>query len=195
MTSEASVTSIFIGVQTWGWVYVIGFVICNIMILIRIAYSNIHAGLSNVGFKGRRYERMTYNSSLRGLSDLHGTILTEAESQKVSHDEGFCQLFTNFFESSFSYSGHVPMWQAAAMNALLFLILRKRIAKMFTGAGVPHAFALGSLLWSTVGWRWWSVCSCCLFVEHYATMVNFKQKEEAGLIDELVGRKSPERIW
>jgi hypothetical protein len=55
-------------------------------------------------------------------------------------------------ESLFRYSGTVPFFEALGINALLFFVLQKKLFTMLTPAGFLHSMALGTMLWSTLGW-------------------------------------------
>jgi hypothetical protein len=58
----------------------------------------------------------------------------------------------DLIESVFRYSGTVPFAEALGINALLFFVLQKKLFTMLTPPGFLHCMALGTMLWSTLGW-------------------------------------------
>ncbi|MGK3755801.1 MAG: hypothetical protein ACI8RD_008111 [Bacillariaceae sp.] len=69
----------------------------------------------------------------------------------------------------FSYQGNVPLSQAFALNAFLFTILRTKLLKMLTREGFLHSLFLGTVLWTTLGWRGWTTCVVYLFLGSVST--------------------------
>lgn len=97
--------------------------------------------------------------------------------------------------SLFAYGGNVPLWQSCALNAVLFGALRSKLSKMLTAEGFAHAFALGTLLWTTLGWRGWTLCTVYLFLGQVVTKVKFQEKEKAGIAEARGGRRGAENVW
>jgi len=97
--------------------------------------------------------------------------------------------------SLFAYSGNVPLWQAFLLNAVLFGSLRSKLNKMLTAEGFANAFVLGTMLWSTLGWRGWTLCVAYLFLGQAVTKVKFQEKEKAGIAEGRGGRRGPENVW
>jgi uncharacterized membrane protein len=81
------------------------------------------------------------------------------------------------------------------INAALFALLRDRLLTMLTPVGFAHAMALGTGLWSTLGWRGWSTCVAYLFLGQAVTKVRFQDKESRGLAEKRGGRRGPENVW
>lgn len=102
---------------------------------------------------------------------------------------------TELGQSLFSYYGNVPLWQAAGLNAILFALLSKKLFKSLTPEGFAHSFALGTLLWTTLGWRGWSLCVLYLIAGNLVTKVRFAEKEKRGLAEKRGGRRGPENVW
>jgi hypothetical protein len=102
---------------------------------------------------------------------------------------------TELGESLFSYTGNVPYWQAFGLNAILFALLSKKLLKSLTPEGFAHSFALGTLLWTTLGWRGWSLCVLYLVAGNLVTKVRFAEKEKRGLAEKRGGRRGPENVW
>ena len=97
--------------------------------------------------------------------------------------------------SLFAYGSNVPLWQSCALNAVLFGTLRSKLNKMLTAEGFAHAFALGTLLWTTLGWRGWTLCVMYLFLGQAVTKIKFSEKEKAGIAEARGGRRGPENVW
>ena len=97
--------------------------------------------------------------------------------------------------SLFAYGGRVPVWQSGVFNAVLFGSLRGKLGKMLTKKGLFHAFALGTGLWSTLGWRGWTLCVSYLFLGQAVTKVKFAEKEKRGIAEGRGGRRGPENVW
>ena len=98
-------------------------------------------------------------------------------------------------KSLFRYSGTVPIPQALALNAFLFVGLRTKLLKMLTSTGYFHAFYLAVSLWASLGWRGWTTCVLYLFLGSAVTKVKFQEKEKAGIAEGRGGRRGPENVW
>jgi uncharacterized protein (TIGR00297 family) len=97
--------------------------------------------------------------------------------------------------SIFSYQGNVPFVQALGVNAFLFTLLNSKLRTMLTPTGFAHSFALGTLLWTTLGWRGWTFCVVYLFLGQLVTKVKYAEKEKRGLAEGRGGRRGPENVW
>mmetsp|Transcript_10988 Transcript_10988/g.32539 ORF Transcript_10988/g.32539 Transcript_10988/m.32539 type:complete len:354 (-) Transcript_10988:246-1307(-) len=97
--------------------------------------------------------------------------------------------------SLFAYEGSVPLYQAFGLNAVLFGLLSSKLKKMLTPEGFAHSVALGTLLWTTLGWRGWSLCVLYLFLGQAVTKVKFEEKQKAGIAEGRGGRRGPENVW
>jgi uncharacterized protein (TIGR00297 family) len=98
-------------------------------------------------------------------------------------------------QSTFRFSGQVPLWQALSINTLFFALSRNKLQSALTISGILHAFALGTCLWATTGWRGWSVCVLYLILGSVVTKVKFAEKEQQGLAEGRGGRRGPENVW
>jgi len=98
-------------------------------------------------------------------------------------------------KSLFRYGGQVPLWQAFALNAFLFGVLRTKLLKMLTPTGLFHALALGTGVWATLGWRGWTTCVLYLFLGSAVTKVKFQEKEKLGIAEGRGGQRGPENVW
>jgi len=97
--------------------------------------------------------------------------------------------------SVFADTGTVPLVQAFGINAILFSLLASKLATMLTPAGFAHSFALGTMLWATLGWKGWLYCVSYLFLGQLVTKVRFAEKEKAGIAEKRGGRRGPENVW
>lgn len=97
--------------------------------------------------------------------------------------------------SLFNYNGSIPLSQAFGLNFVLFALFRKKLLKMLTNEGFVHAFALGTSLWTTLGWRGWTLCVTYLFLGSAVTKVKFAEKEKRGIAESRGGRRGPENVW
>ncbi|KAG7360530.1 TIGR00297 family protein [Nitzschia inconspicua] len=97
--------------------------------------------------------------------------------------------------SLFRYDGNVPLLLAFGWNAVLFLALRSKLLKVLTPPGYFHAFALGTLLWNTLGWRGWTLCVLYLALGSLVTKVKFQEKQNMGIAEGRDGRRGPENVW
>lgn len=104
-------------------------------------------------------------------------------------------VVANLIQSLFSYNGHVPFVQALGVNVLGFSVLRGKLLSALTPEGFFHAMALGTMLWTTLGWRGWSYCVVYLILGQVVTKVGFADKEKRGIAESRGGRRGPENIW
>ena len=90
----------------------------------------------------------------------------------------------------------VPLYLAFAWNSLLFFTLRKKLlSSMLTPEGLVHSLALGTMLWSTLGWKGWSLCVLYLFLGSLVTKVKISEKQKLGIAEGRGGRRGPENVW
>ena len=97
--------------------------------------------------------------------------------------------------SVFRSSGPVPLLQAFAINAILFNIVRSKLLSALTPSGYVHAMILGTMLWTTLGWRGWLYCVLYLILGQAVTKVGFADKEKRGIAESRGGRRGPENVW
>lgn len=111
------------------------------------------------------------------------------------------KLFENSFlsvplvQTTFRLTGQVPFEYAFVMNIALFTLCRRKLLNALTPSGFFHAIALGTLLWTTLGWRGWSVCVMYLVLGQTVTKVRFADKQKRGLAESREGRRGPENVW
>ena len=68
----------------------------------------------------------------------------------------------------FEFSGNVPFVSSLVLNTILFFSLRPKLMTMLTPEGFAHSLALGTMLWTTLGWRGWTgvllYIMCCVWI-------------------------------
>ena len=101
----------------------------------------------------------------------------------------------NTIQSLFTSTVPIPLGPSLLLNASLFLLLNSKLKKMLTPEGFVHSFALGSMLWHTLGWKGWTTCVLYLFLGQAVTKVKFQEKEQMGIAEGRGGRRGPENVW
>ena len=91
--------------------------------------------------------------------------------------------------------GPVPFPSSLAFNAILFYSLRPKLMTMLTPAGFLHSLALGTMLWTALGYRGWTICVLYLLLGQAVTKVGFEEKERLGIAEGRGGRRGPENVW
>ena len=66
---------------------------------------------------------------------------------------------------------------------------------MLTPSGLAHAWALGVMLWGSLGWRGWSTCVVYLIGGSAVTKVKKAKKEALGIAEGRGGTRGPENVW
>jgi len=98
-------------------------------------------------------------------------------------------------KSLLAYNGNVPLQQAFALNAFLFTLLNKKLFTVLTPSGFAHALFLGTMLWTTLGWRGWTTVVVYFFLGVAVTKVKFQEKLQRGIAEKRGGRRGPENVW
>lgn len=98
-------------------------------------------------------------------------------------------------QSLFQYYGPIPFAPALGINVVLFTALRRKLLSALTPAGFLHSMALGTGLWTTLGWRGWTYCVLYLVLGQLVTKVKFQDKQDRGLAEGRGGRRGPENVW
>jgi uncharacterized protein (TIGR00297 family) len=118
------------------------------------------------------------------------------KSSVVMHRSMFTkETIDGLVQTLFRYDGNVPFLQALGINALGFSLLSPKLLSALTPEGFAHSMALGTLLWTTLGWRGWTVCVLYLILGQLVTKVRFAEKEKRGLAESRGGRRGPENVW
>ena len=114
---------------------------------------------------------------------LHPSVSSTSSRSSSSSSSSTTQLCATLdvmghvTQSLFAWQGPVPLVLAAAVNAVGFATLSAKLATMLTPAGLAHAFALGTGLWATLGWRGWTYCVLYFFWGQAVTKLRFQEKE------------------
>jgi uncharacterized membrane protein len=66
---------------------------------------------------------------------------------------------------------------------------------MLTPTGFAHSLALGTMLWTALGYRGWTVCVLYLFLGQLVTKIGFDTKQTLGIAEGRGGRRGPENVW
>lgn len=126
---------------------------------------------------------------------LSWTILPTGRQSCTIYKSSVEGLAQTLGESLFRYNGQVPFLEALGINVFLFALFRPKLLSALTPPGFAHALALGTLLWSTLGWRGWSYCVLYLVLGQLVTKVKFQEKKDRGLAEGRDGRRGPENVW
>lgn len=98
-------------------------------------------------------------------------------------------------ESLFLHSPPIGLLQSFGLNAVLFAFLQSKLLKVLTIEGFFHSLALGTMLWSTLGWQGWTTCVLYLFLGSAVTKVKYEKKASLGIAEGRGGRRGPENVW
>lgn len=88
-----------------------------------------------------------------------------------------------------------PWLVAIALNTALAAIAWVVPKKLLTPMGLLHAWALGVLVWGTLGWTGYGVVMAYFLVGSAVTRVGFAEKEAAGIAEKRSGARGPENVW
>ena len=84
---------------------------------------------------------------------------------------------------------------AFGLNSGLAAIGTAKGQKVLTPMGLAHGWALGVMLWSSLGWQGWSTCVLYLIGGSVVTKVKKAKKEELGIAEGRGGMRGPENVW
>ena len=90
---------------------------------------------------------------------------------------------------------NVPFVSSLVLNTFLFFSLKPKLMTMLTPEGFAHSLALGTMLWTALGWKGWTVCVVYLFLGQFVTKFGFDKKEALGIAEGRGGRRGPENVW
>jgi len=85
--------------------------------------------------------------------------------------------------------------QALALNSGLGALGTAKGQRVLTPSGLAHAWVLGVLLWSTLGWRGWTTCVVYLIGGSRVTKLGMAKKEALGIAEGRGGMRGPENVW
>jgi uncharacterized protein (TIGR00297 family) len=93
----------------------------------------------------------------------------------------------------------IPWWQpwlcGALLNSVLLGVAYLLPKKLLTPAGHLHAWALGVILWATLGWRAYAVMMVYFLCGSLVTRIGMAEKEAAGIAEKRSGARGPENVW
>jgi len=84
---------------------------------------------------------------------------------------------------------------ALALNSGLAAVGQLKGQKVLTPSGLAHSWALGVMLWGSLGWRGWSTCVLYLICGSVVTKVKKAKKEALGIAEGRGGMRGPENVW
>lgn len=81
------------------------------------------------------------------------------------------------------------------LNSVLAIAAALIPKKLLTPAGLLHAWALGVIIWGTLGWQGYGVIMFYFLVGSAVTRVGMAEKEAAGIAEKRSGARGPENVW
>jgi uncharacterized protein (TIGR00297 family) len=88
-----------------------------------------------------------------------------------------------------------PWLAGAILNGLLLGFAWILPKKLLTPTGHLHAWALGVVLWATLGWRAYLVMMVYFLCGSAVTRIGMAEKEAAGIAEKRSGARGPENVW
>ncbi|KKJ01396.1 TIGR00297 family protein [Prochlorothrix hollandica] len=88
-----------------------------------------------------------------------------------------------------------PWTIALILNTGLIAFALVAPKKLLTPAGYGHAWALGVLVWGTLGWQGYGVVMFYFLVGSGVTRIGMAEKEAAGIAEGRSGMRGPENVW
>lgn len=89
----------------------------------------------------------------------------------------------------------MPWLIGLGLNSVLAAIAWFVPKKLLTPAGLLHAWALGVIVWGTLGWRGYLVMMFYFLVGSAVTRIGMAEKEAAGIAEKRSGARGPENVW
>ena len=132
------------------------------------------------------------NSKVTTRTTPTTTTATTSLSLMPVDKSSLCSLVNSVLVPS---SGPIPFALAFGINSFLFAALQSKLLKLLTPSGFGHALFLGTVLWSTLGWKGWSVCVAYFLLGSAVTKIKMKEKEAKGIAEGRGGRRGPENVW
>jgi hypothetical protein len=143
-----------------------------VLVLFSLALKSSHGFINSNNVKAKLFKNQrilndqdsSWSSSSIGLYEgcmplnNNNKDITTTRRQQRTKLGATSPIIAALTKSIFSYQGNVPLSQAFALNAFLFTILRTKLLKMLTVEGFFHSLFLGTVLWTTIGWRGWTTC-------------------------------------
>lgn len=104
-------------------------------------------------------------------------------------------MFFTFLAMLSTFNSWNPWIFGVGLNTVLLAIAYFAPKKLLTPAGFIHAWALGVLIWGTLGWQGYLVVMFYFLVGSGVTRIGMAQKEAAGIAEKRSGARGPENVW
>jgi uncharacterized protein (TIGR00297 family) len=101
----------------------------------------------------------------------------------------------NIPQSWLELSLNNPWLLGIGLNTILMLVAIIAPKKLLTPAGLIHAWALGVMIWGTLGWRGYGVVMFYFLVGSAVTRIGMAEKEAEGIAEKRGGARGPENVW
>ncbi|MDJ0674594.1 MAG: TIGR00297 family protein [Calothrix sp. MO_167.B42] len=85
--------------------------------------------------------------------------------------------------------------EGIAINTILLGVAVIAPKKLLTPTGLLHAWFLGVLIWTTLGWQGYVVVMFYFLVGSTVTRIGMQEKEAAGIAENRSGTRGPENVW
>jgi uncharacterized protein (TIGR00297 family) len=83
----------------------------------------------------------------------------------------------------------------AILNGVLLAIAAIIPKKLLTPWGLVHGYALGVIIWATLGWQGYAIVMVYFAVGSGVTKIKAAQKEAEGIAEARGGARGPENVW
>ncbi|MEM9219951.1 MAG: TIGR00297 family protein [Cyanobacteria bacterium P01_F01_bin.150] len=88
-----------------------------------------------------------------------------------------------------------PWLTGLILNSVLAIAASLIPKKLLTPAGLVHAWALGVIIWATLGWQGYGVIMFYFLIGSAVTRIGMAEKEAAGIAEKRSGARGPENVW
>lgn len=88
-----------------------------------------------------------------------------------------------------------PWLIALGLNSVLLVLAISLPQKLLTPAGYGHAWLLGVILWSSLGWRGYVLVMVYFLVGSAVTKIGLAEKTALGIAEQRSGQRGPENVW
>jgi uncharacterized protein (TIGR00297 family) len=102
---------------------------------------------------------------------------------------------SNIPQSWLELSLNNPWLVGIGLNAVLMVVAIIAPKKLLTSGGLLHAWALGVIVWGTLGWRGYGVVMFYFLVGSAVTRIGMTEKEAQGIAEKRDGARGPENVW
>lgn len=88
-----------------------------------------------------------------------------------------------------------PWGVGMVLNTALLLPAAIAPKKLLTPWGIAHAWALGVIIWGSLGWAGYAVVMFYFLAGSSVTRIGMAEKEAAGIAEKRGGARGPENVW